>query len=273
MNDTIKPFGIRRNWDYVKEALKIKVKSLIEYKVNVFSGFLMSIIYSLLFVLFFVVIGTKFNDLLGWTFNEYFFYIIIIGFNATFFGTFWFSQNLRYVLLTGHINLFLTKPINYFLQHFLDSSTLIFGSSSLIYLCALVYYILTVGIQITLYEFLCVFILMFLTGIFFVLVHRFFDALRFFYKAEDNVFMTTYRMFYANFDRFPATIFEGKIGFLTYFCANAYYGAYLTEFVFGQIGYSEVYTMFIYLIGLIFVFGTFIYLLWHFGLKNYEGYD
>lgn len=262
---------MNKNLDYIKENYLIQLKSLNEYKTNIYFSILISTIFSLVSYFALIVISKNFSDILPWGNNEILFFTFFGGFIALFFGAFWFSGNLRYYILSGSLNAFLTKPVNVFIQYFFTSSVFFVLLTSLIHLVFLMYVIFFIFDIVYLDRLFYCFILGFLSGIFAIFIYQFFDSLAFFIKESNFLFHIYVQPQYV-FDRFPAVMFKNWIKILSFFYAGAYIQSYSTAYYFGYISFSEVLNMYFYLIVLIIVFLILVYLVWKIGLKRYEAF-
>ncbi len=142
MKNEIKEFGWKRNIDYILSSLSIGIKRITEYKINLYMAILNNAGFVFVQILFLGIINSKFNDFVGWTLMEYIFFIIFFNLLFRLFGTFFFHSILRFDLLNGKINSYLTKPINVFMQYILTNIPVQAAFMSIIYFIALIIYII-----------------------------------------------------------------------------------------------------------------------------------
>ena len=264
--------NFKNNVSYLLEKIIEELKALREYKVNFFLGILMSGVYSLMFVILFSALYENFTELIGWNFKEYVFFILIAGFNASIYGSFWFGQNLHYNLKRGILNVILTKPTNTFLTYMgVSLSAPFLANAIIVYFTSLIIFFIFFVDNFMLSRFVGLIVLSCFSGLFFILINRFIDSLNFFGKSR--WILEFYRMFYSTFDRFPAQMFSGsKILLFPFFCANVYYGALSTEYFFGKISFEYYLSLLGILLVLIILIVLSLIIIWKIGLKNYEGF-
>lgn len=253
--------------EFLRVVFLNRIKELVEYKVNFYMGVFMSVCYSLLGLFFLRIVFNNFGDLLGWSFEMYVFYIIFMGLSSTFWGTCFFSSDLRFRLRSGDFSNYLRFPVNFILQHICASSYLIFASQSVIYCVVLICFFVVTDLFFWL-RFLAIVPMFVFSGLFFVLIVRLFESLDFFlYHLRDGLYLV-YSSFYFTIERFPVSLGSSKVHFLAHFCATFYYGFCVTQFYFGFISGFEFFVEFLIVVLLDFVVWILLVIMWRLGIRR-----
>lgn len=267
-----KPFGLKRNMEYIKEMLIIKFKTLIEYKTNLVMAFINNLFRIFTQSIFLFVIAINFNDFINWSFKEYLFFIIISNLIYRYFGLLFFTTILKRYLISGNLNISLIRPINSFLQYLLRFIPIQAIFPATIYLIALIIYLVYYFEYSIIINFFMLIPFLFIGGIFSILIIRYLESFAFFIK-ESSFLLKSYNSTSTIFQIHPAKIFDGsKIKFISLMIPNVYFGFYATQFLFGHI--TNIYLMVLFLSLIIFniLFGFGIFINWHYGLKKYEAF-
>jgi len=255
----------------MKESFFMRMKVLREYKSNLYSGLLASTGFSLVLLLFFSTFSNQFSIILNWTYKDYLFAIIISQFTALLFGSLAYGLSLSRELLDGNLNVYLTKPISVFLQQlnntFLEEVIII----SPIYFFLLIIYLIFIYPEFSFVRLFISMIFICFAGILFITTMRMFDSFAFFIKHFDlgHLYMQS---FYETFDIYPAIMFKNTLKLISFFFANAYYGARVTEYFMGRTDFDTLLMYLAFILVLIIVCIVVIFMNWKIGLKKYEAF-
>lgn len=249
------------------ERFKMSLKQAFEYKANFYAMILFD------FVLFFtsmffysVFLGDVGKDILDWGNNEFvllFCFGLLSGKFLWFFNLFEFSERL----LSGELNLYLVRPINSFFMaslKFMSGHNIISGAILLIFT---VFWLIFKDFH----NLFFVILLMFIGWIFFSLLYLFADSFAFVFKNVEFVRVPLTRM--NSILQFHTIAFFEKTSFVkvlamfpcvlySYIPIEVARGNFSVLYYYGP---SILISMFCLVVG--------IFLLWKFGLKNYEGYN
>jgi len=263
--------GFVRNLNYIKTHFFMLFKIIAEYKINMYMAIINNSTAILSQGLLLTILYAKFNDLIGWQFHEYVFFILIYSFMMRFSGTFWFGTRLEQQINNGILNNYITKPINIFTQYILSTIPIQAFLVSFFYLFGLIIYIYYYFKILSIYRLLLLIPFLIFAMVFTISISRFFDSLAFFIRKNNFLFKTynSMRSFYRNY---PVIMFDNYIKTIGYFFGIVYFGAYATQFMFFKIHYYEFYILHLIILLLSFIFIILTFLLWHYGLKKYESF-
>ena len=90
----------------VRALMEIK-----EYPSNLWAGFIANSVQILVDLLFYSIIVKLSFEILGWSFYDFSLFFFMAFFTSLFLRFFWI-RNLSSFLLSGHLNILLTKPIS-----------------------------------------------------------------------------------------------------------------------------------------------------------------
>lgn len=262
-----------RNLNFVKESFYVKFKKMFEYKINTYSGLLINFFWILAQMLILRIMYVNFGDMIGWSFEEYCFFIVFFNLFYTITGMFWYGCNLSAYLTGGILNDYLMRPLNVFLQYFMNSQVFFISSAAFIYFLVFLSFVFLFFDSIVFLRLFLVIPFCLLAVIFEVLVFRFLDSIAFFMK-RNNYLLGLVSNMNVTFTKFPALMFRGSwIWSLAQFVPNTYYTIYSISFLFGKLDYYSFYMMHLYLLVFCLVLGLGIYLFWRFGLERYEAFS
>jgi len=235
-----KSFGVKRNLDYFKEAIKIQIKSLNEYKLNMYSGMILAFIFTFSISIFLYVVYVNFNDFVNWGFNEYYFFVIFNALIIILFSTFSFGMNLSNTILSGDLNMYLVKPMSTLWQYLIN------GLSLFLVFNAFSYFLLFIGFiffhleQFNYLRLIIVLIFGTFAGFAHVFILRMLDSISFFIK-NNTTFFNFYYSFKGVYDRFPLGLFNKSITYkIGLFFPNVYAGFFSSQYFFGHISFLEL---------------------------------
>lgn len=112
MSHIEKPFGWRRNLDYIKANFNIMWKNLTEYKINLYSAFLEQIVYYIVYLFFYIALSQSFSSIINWKIEDFLLYATFLDLILVIAGIFYWSKDLRPDILSGKLNLTLIRPLN-----------------------------------------------------------------------------------------------------------------------------------------------------------------
>jgi len=260
-----------RNYlSYCLESLRIGFKCLNEYRVNLYMAFMSHLFFTLTLLGFLFISIDKFAQF-SLSFEEVLFFTFYGQAFAMFGYFFRYGSRLDRVLLSGQFNVFLVKPLNVFLQYiFYKNPFYVF------FLFVFDFFmVFVVGVYFDLFldffGFILCLIFSFFGIIFFILIHRLFDSLAFFFK-DFNLFKKPYNYCEKIYHQFPVLIFDGFLKHFGFLVGFSFYGVVPVFWYFGVIGFDELVFYFKLLCLLIFISSGLICLLWNFGLKRYEAF-
>lgn len=176
---------MNRNIEFMREIILIKLKSIKEFKSNLYLSTVLSFFITSINIVFLSIFINIFPSILPWTYIEIIFFGLLGSIIAMIFGNFVYNSALSRYLLNGNIIHILLKPINTFQYYFFESS-LFFVFLSVIIDSILFGLFLIFFVEIDLFKLVISFILALIGGIFYIVFYRFLDSLGFFIK--DNFF-------------------------------------------------------------------------------------
>jgi ABC-2 type transport system permease protein len=256
--------------EYLKESIKIQLKQIKEYKANFYFSTFLTLFYTAIMIIFLNVVYGQFNDMLNWSFNEYYFFVVFSAMVVMPCAPFYFNQILNRFLLWGIITIYSTRPLNTAFQYYVNTINLVFAVPMIYYAIALIYFFLYME-KFLLIKFLFVLVFSLFGGLFIILLYRTIDALAFFMKGNLTL-SSFFQQTTGTFNRFPVTMFDGWIKTLAFILPNVYFNAYATEIYFGKISYLQALDLFYIMITFIIILTTTIFFLWKIGLKKYEAF-
>ncbi|MFW5704406.1 MAG: ABC-2 family transporter protein [Nanoarchaeota archaeon] len=263
---------MNRNLSYFWEWFIIGLKSMNEYKINIYFGIFVNIVFSILLFVFYSLLKNILPVTFGWGTPEFLFNIFWGSFFAILGGTFWFGGRLSRFLLQGDMNPILTKPLNSFLQYVLSTSEvfIFISSSHNIFFIIVIFFIYAKEIFFERLFFAILFA--FFGSLFFFLANRFFDSIGFYFKDARNIHKA-YHTANDTFVRFPVIIFKNWIYIIGFLAGTTYFSALPTHYLFGHMPTIDFVNIFFILIAIEIVLCFLIYLLWKIGIKKYEAYN
>lgn len=250
---------------YITTKFKISLKIALEYKTNMYAGLIVTTLFTILttFVLF--VINNNFNILTEWTRNEYLVYVTFLQGIGIFFGTLAFNNTLSRKLLSGHINNYLTKPLNIFKQYLMDTlliETIFIGIIYIILIPIIAPKNLNLLIGLT---------IAILGGILEVIIMKMMDSFAFFMKSNRPLFKLV-ESGEVTFRQYPASMFKNNVKYITYLFPITFFASIPTQITFGKLTGNQIINITIILISLITITSIITYTNWHYGLKRYEAF-
>ncbi len=237
-----------------------------EYKANLWAVFLFDISVFVVFMFFFSIYGKLIGNILDWNQYDYFIYfmsLLAIGKSLSFFILRFFARDL----ITGELNIYLTKPIS---SYFMLSLKRINGATVLT--TPIVYFILLIGIIYGNYSNYFLSFILYIFGLIYYLVfYNFIKSTAFFVKNNDFLIETFNIKLNFSIEEYTPKLFEKSLfRFIAFLLPSAIYGFCLMELLKGRATDFLIYIPYIMISFFIMFFG--IILLWHYGLKKYEAF-
>jgi ABC-type uncharacterized transport system permease subunit len=262
MEGFVQRSSFRKHLDVLVAKIKIALKENKEYKANLWGVILSDFFVFGSYVVFFFIYNVIVGDILDWDNLDFLVYLMLLflagkimwSFSLIHFGIF---------LLNGGLNNYLVRPVN---SYFMSSLNHLMGATfptALMMLAGLVVF-LSFG---SYGDYVLSFFLFFFGVLFYILFVNFFYSVAFFMKRGEFIGNLFNRNVLFVVEDFTPKMF-GSVFF--YLLPPAVYGYFVIESLKGNF---EIFLFYFYFImGLVFllVLGTF--LLWHYGLKRYEGF-
>lgn len=269
MKNNVKPFGVRRNLFFIKECFILLLKKFVEYKSNLYSSFFVFLIWYLSQLVLVLTLSKNFGSDIGWSFNEFLLFIILVNLTWNVLGLFNWGSGLYMAITKGNLNTLLSKPLGVKLKFYfynLDETGLFFIISNFFYILFLIIFF-EPQIHFSLFALFALFLVM----IFFTLVWFTFDSFNFYSVGLSQIFIP-FRVIEDSLQFFPGKFFqETKLKyFLNIF--PLYFVAVLLVPIWSNNITSEVYFQFFLLIILTIITFCILMINWHYGLKKYEAF-
>lgn len=202
--NNIKPFGFKRNINFLKESFIILFKTIFEYKSHVYAILLDGSVWFFSQFIVLYVIGTEFSDIVSWDIYDMLLLAGLINIAWGFMGIFEWGTMLFKVLIKGDMNTILTKPISPSLKTYfsnLDESGFFFLLMAIIYTIFTIFYF-----KIKLYNILLGSFLFALNIITFILFWLMIDSFNLYVLGIRSIFMPLARI-EEMFQMFPGQFF------------------------------------------------------------------
>ncbi len=184
---------------------KISIKSLLEYKPT-FYALILGEISDLFFVLATATISIQnFSLLIDWSYIDFLLLYLIGTFLNNVAGVTFFGRSLAEYIVTGKLNILLTKPVNPFFNYIFSHSfnTVIIN---LIYIPFIIYFMFKTNI--TFLSLIIFFLLIFLFFIQYLIFYHFIDSFGFKFKKSINNIRSKLVFTDINFKYLPAPLFS-----------------------------------------------------------------
>ena len=254
--------------EYLIVNIKIMLLNIKEYKTNSIIQILTQIIYFYTYFLFFDILSSVIPQSI-YSKMELLLYLIIIDMCVTFSGIFDWGKSLKNTLVTGHLNLYLTKPKNIFYLYQLSNM----NSNALTQHITAWCIILILHLNTTLLLkvdilFICLILLVLL---YYITIRLFCSSIAFFnYELSEMLYSQFLKSGSSTFKTYPAQFFEHMPFKRILFIFPLYFMGMIAfeYFFFNQF---EIKLLILLLI-LISIFSLATLLFWKTGLKKYEAF-
>lgn len=254
---------MKNNLTFIIEKFKLALKENSEYKINLWSAFIINIVVIIILILFFSIFKNLAGDILNWNSYDFLIYTLLILTGSK--SHFIFSiRRMKQLLLFGTLNQILSKPINPFIfasVNSLKGPVLIIFPILFISTLILIYFADYSNYLLFLSSFCFGFIIYSLTI-------SFLESFAFFIK--ENSFLN---LFYQESNRsvrlYTPKLFESfSKGF--YFFPYALVAYFPLQILKGEV--DLFFELLPYFFILFFVLIIAIYFIWKIGLKKYEAF-
>lgn len=268
--ENIKPFGWRRNIDYIKVNFFIMWKSLIEYKIHFYSMFFDQIFYVVFYFIFLFVLSTNFGEVIGWNLFDFVLLMILIDLIRVGQGIFLWEANIFDSITSGSFNHYLVRPIScqfkYFFSRINASAIFYFISDLFLLIFAIIYFNETINLVLL---FIISVLMIILEGTFSI----FYNSFGFIYIGfERNVLNPFIVPVYRMLNQYPAQFFQKSRILSIFFIFPIFYISSLLIPLSRGINVSNLYLQLLIITILIIIFISVSIINWHYGLKKYKAF-
>ena len=260
-----------RELNYIKTGMFLTWKKMLEYKANTYSAILAQIIYFVSQFLVLFVISSNFGDVIGWSFLDFVFYLLLFDFVETIAGFFiWGRSDLKSMIVKGELNCYINRPLNKFICF--NASIFSAGGTIMLFITSifLVFFILFFNVE--LYNILFGIFIAFLIIIFHIVLRKFVESINFFNFGVSYFLRETVYRSQRIFTNYPAKFFQGGFFRIIFMIIPLFF---VSSLLLPVLRNKEVWNLnlqIFILVSLIIVFGFGIFIFWKFGLKKYEAY-
>lgn len=270
LNESVKPFGFKRNIEYVKVNFYLMFKTLKEYKINTFGALIDQIAFLVIFFLFFTVLYVNFGNDIGWSHLDFLLYMMVLDIILVSQGLTYWGKNLKRDVLDGELIIYLKNPLTpFFSYEFANISTY---AGLMLAIDAMIFPILLFVAHIPLYTIALGMILLLLLCGSFIVFKMFLRSTVFISFALADVGFELEQRLFRTLQTFPSPFFSNSILWNLFLVYPLFFAGSLLVPIFTQkpVPYLEIqiYTLIIVLI--VSSIGT--YINWKYGLKRYEAY-
>lgn len=243
---------------------KLSLKENIEYKVNLYSVLLFDFLTLFVYFIFFSIYSKLIDDIILLSKFDFVLYYCLLLLGGKF-VRFFFLRNFKYTLISGNLNIYLTKPVNSF---FLSSIIRISGANT--FTAPILLGITIILILLADYtNYIISFVILFFGFIYYSVFFNFFQSFAFFLKDNDKLFFMIQEVNFFSEKYLPRMFENMRFGEIFYLFPSSIFGYFVLMALKGNLIFFDFISI-ILITFLIFVFGT--YLFWYFGLKKYEAF-
>lgn len=263
--------NLNKNFNFIKEISIIKLKSINEYRSNLYLNLLANLGYTITLFATYFILQSNFENIFYWNIYEFVFFFLFLEIFLFIFVP-WFRYLYKY-LLSGDFNQFLIKPINPFLNYAFTANKFFDMLAAILYVFYIIIFMIFFIPEFYPLKFIIVVLFGIIGGSMYASINCLFDSLGFFMKNNRQL-KSTYFSSTNFFSSYPSSFFKNSnLYYIIIFMANTYYASWTTDYYFNYISLSEFLILFIpcFLIITICIISS--YFLWKFGLKKYEGYN
>lgn len=257
----------KRYLELFRTQVFIMFQTMKEYKANLYSVFLIQIIFVSISYFTSFIIASNFGEIIGWSFIDFLVYQAIIKIIYQFSGIFLWGKSISYSIIYAQFNNHLVMPLNIKLKYYfnnLSSSGYIYILFSLIELLILLIFFYQRELNYSLLLF-TVIILM----IYHFFIHQSLETMGFHYKKLDTALLKLYYPITNILSSYPINYFQFfKFKNILIFIPHS-----ILVFIIFPSSITISLTLF-YVIFIIIILSliTIVILNWKLGLKKYEAY-
>lgn len=258
-----------KSYEYLKENLIILIKTLSEYKANMYSSIFLGIFWFTTIFLALLPISSIAKDMISWNlemFVAYFLLCDLIAVSARFFS-------IRYIfrmLIKGDFNFYLTKPINPIFSIFLSRFSPATFAGVIMSLILNIIFFTTIATNINFS--LLFFALFFAIFIFENITNIFFESTNF--LLRNNLFLMPYQIF--KFSILLVIPYEFFKNFYLNWVFAIFSFTYISQLLIPNLYQNQITNISFHIYSFIItsiLMLLFSFIFWKIGLKNYEGYN
>lgn len=260
----------KRNFEYLKVNIMILNKKLIEYKTNLWSSVITQIFFLFSFYIIFMVLVTNFGDIIGWTAEDYFIFLLILDIFFCLGGIFFWKEDLFQIIKKGDLNQHILRPTNTFLSYInsnLNPAGLIMVIINFITLIGFFYFL-----KIGLIKFIISLLLGLVFAFEYILFTQFYQSFEFWFKNSSNYFREIFNSIHGVLQSYPYQLFSvSKIKYFILIIPTTYFSSIIMPYLKNEsIPDLKLQIIIFIIVNIILIFTT-IYN-WKQGLKKYEAF-
>lgn len=254
--------------EFIKCRFEIAIKRLIEYKASAYSAFFANVGYSIAYIIVALAISNL-SLIPGWTEQDYMFVAVFNMLVITIAGLFVWRESLFSYINDGRLNLYLYRPISPFFNYLFNMSDAIVNivTTGILVVFFAIYYHLSLMVLIP------AVLISILIAIFIIFVRELFNSVYFF----NSGITTNLHILYWNAQdisrTYPPKLFENLKFHFMFFIFMTGFVSYLVLPIINH----QITNYFFIVLGILIVLIALTYtatkILWHYGLKKYEGYN
>jgi ABC-type uncharacterized transport system permease subunit len=256
-----------RYLDLLKANLFIMFQSMKEYKSNLYSVFLIQIVFVSISYFIMFLIASNFGDVIGWSYLDFIIYTALIKMITQAVGFFIWGNSISASILSGSLNTHLLRPTDIKFQYYfsnLSSSAFIFFIFSVLEVIILLLFFDS-NFQISLFFLLIIFLLFVYQFLFFQVI----ETLGFYYKQLDQQILKLIYPINSTLSSYPIDFFN-KMRFKEILFIIVY--SLLALLLFPSTYHYDKNMVLLITLMLIVVFFVIFTLNWKNGLKKYEAF-
>lgn len=252
---------------YAYQKIVLSFKNLTEYKTNFYSAIFSETIY-LLSLIFTILVLKNFN-VLEWSTQDYIIYFLSASLIEAFSGILFWSPSLKYHINEGRLNQLMTKPLNPFLQKLFTFINIPAIITFILDFCSFV--LVIVYFRVSLKSLLLICVLSFLISIALILLVSIFDAINFFSFGLSLFIDRSYYRLVNAFNIYPISVLRNMKYSFVLVIMNSFFSAFYIVPLANNLSIN--YSIYLILLFAILVLYAIVNIMWHYGLKRYEGYN
>ncbi len=256
-----------RYLDFFKVNLFIMFQTMKEYKANLYSVFLIQIVFISISYFTSFIIASNFGQVIGWNFLDFLVYQVLIRIIYQFSGIFLWGKSISHSIINAQFNNHLVMPLNIKLKYYFNN----LSSSGYIYilfsLCELL--ILLIFFYQREINYLILLTTLLFLIVYHFLIHQSLETMGFHYKKLDHQLLRLYYPLTNILSSYPINYFQFfSFRNLLIFIPHSI----LVFFIFPSSITISLFTFYVILIVVSFLLVLILIINWKIGLKKYEAY-
>lgn len=266
MQQFVKQSSFKKHLNLILIKFKLAFKTDLEYKINIWMMLFETTVLILIYSLFYSTYNSFTKEIIPWTQTDFILLLFLLITAGQIMWSFSITKFQNY-LLNGQLNKSLIRPIN----PYIDTINMNTRGATMIIFPILASITLIIILTNNYSNHILALINFIIGTIFYIIFFSCIYSLTFFLKTGNTIAETIRRVGYTS-DEFTPKIFETTI-FRNFFylLPSSIAGYFTIEILNNRIELISKFQPIIFLIIIIFI--IILYLLWHFGLKKYEGYN